>query len=858
MILVAVKGLLGRKTRAVLTALAVVLGVAMVSGTYILTDTILKAFNSVFSSSYKNTSVIISGKEIVKGSASGNATVPAALLVRVRAVPDVQAAAGGVINFNGTTDIVKLIDEKGKTIGGRGGAPTFGFGLDPRYPRFNPMKLDQGAWASGPNQVVVEKGTASKHHLRIGDTVRVSADGPTKPFTISGIARLGTVSTIGAATIAVFDVPTAQKLLHKEGQLDAISVAGKPGVSEAKLAGELRPLVPASAQVRTAQSQASSDSKDTTQGINGIRYFLLAFAAIALFVGAFVIFNTIAITVAQRAREFATLRTLGATRRQVLRSVLIEAFVIGLTAALIGLALGLALARGLNAIFVAFGADLPQAGTVFATRTVVVSILAGVIVTVFAGLFPAIQATRVPPIAAIREGAVLPRSRLSRWGPWISGALLVLALVLIADGLFVATGIVGVLIPLALGTLLLFIGVALVSGRLVKPIAAVVGMPARRLGGTAGQLASDNSVRNPGRTANTAAALMIGLALITFVATLGAGLKASETDTLNEQVRSDYVVNAGNGFDPFPAAAGDAVAGASRVSLAASVRSDKARIFGTTVDVAGVGPEIARVYHFKWIKGSDDVTRDRLGTDGAIVSKSFADRNHVGPGDVFTVQPPSGLRLTYAVQGIFDPGQTDPLFSGIMISKVAFDRGFPRPKDLFTFVNVRGGASDSATASLEHSLAAFPDVKLRTKADWVKNRAHGVDTLLLFLYVLLSLSVIVSLFGMVNTLVLTVFERTRELGMLRAIGMTRRQMRRMVRHESVITALIGAGLGLPLGLFLAALVTAGLRGQGVGFHVPILTLAIFTVIAILAGIAAAIVPARRAARLNVLEALQYE
>jgi putative ABC transport system permease protein len=544
MIGVAVKGLLGRKTRALLTALAIILGVSMVSGTYVLTDTINKAFTGVLVSTYENTSAVISGKEVVKGAAAGNATVSEQLLAQVRALPDVQAAAGGILNFNGTTDLVKLIGENGKTIGGKGGAPTFGFGLDSKYPQFNPMKLVSGTWATGPGQVVVEQGTASKHGLHVGSKVGVSADGPTRPYTITGIAKLGSVSTIGAATIAVFDVATAQKLLHKPGQLDVISVAGKSGVSDKRLVRELAPLLPSNAQVETGSEQGKKEAKNITSGLSFIKYLLLAFAGIALFVGSFVIFNTIAITVAQRAREFATLRTLGASRRQVLRSVLIEAFGIGLLGAVIGLFLGLAIAKGLNAIFVALGADLPQTGLVFATRTVVVSLLAGVIVTVLAGIFPAVQATRVPPIAAVREGAVLPRSRLSRWSAWIAGGLLVLALALLADGLFLAKGIAGVLLPLGVGTLLLFIGIALVSGRLVKPLAAVVGSPARRAGGTPGRLASENSIRNPGRTANTAAALMIGLALITFVATLGKGLKASDIAPLKDQVRSDYVATA--------------------------------------------------------------------------------------------------------------------------------------------------------------------------------------------------------------------------------------------------------------------------------------------------------------------------
>ena len=288
------------------------------------------------------------------------------------------------------------------------------------------------------------------------------------------------------------------------------------------------------------------------------------------------------------------------------------------------------------------------------------------------------------------------------------------------------------------------------------------------------------------------------------------------------------------------------------VVLAASARTEKARIFGSTVDVAGIGPAFARAYHFKWKKGPHEAPQ----ANGALVSKSFADTNHLAVGDLFTVRPPSGRRLTFGVQAIFDPGQMDPLFGGIMISRNAFDSGFPRPKDLFTFVNVRGGATDSKTAALEGALASFPDVKIRTRDAWVSNRAHGVDQLLQFLYVLLALSVIVSLFGMVNTLVLSVFERTRELGMLRAIGMTRRQVRRMIRHESVITALIGAAIGIALGIVLAALLIA--RVDFIVLSVPVGQLIIFGIAAIFVGIIAAIFPARRAARLNVLEALQYE
>ncbi len=857
MIGVAIKGLLGRKIRAVLTSLAIVLGVAMVSGTLILTDTIQKAFNTVFDASYQDTSVVISGKEVVTGSSSGNATVPDSLTASVRELPGVDAAAGAIVNFGGTTDLVKLIDRDGDTIGG-GGAPTFGFGFPPDAERFNPMKLASGKWASGPDQVVIDNTTASDNNYKIGDTIRASGEGSIQQFTISGIAKFGDLSSTGGATIAIFDLPTAQTLLNKQGQVDLISVAAKNGVSNDQLAKEIAPILPEQAQVKTSSQQADADASDVNQGISIIRWVLLAFAGISLFVGAFVIFNTISITVAQRAREFATLRTLGASRRQVLRSVLVEAGVIGLVAALIGLFLGLALAKGLNAVFVAIGADLPKAGTVFATRTIVVSLLCGTLITLLAGLFPAMHATRVPPILAVREGAVLPPTRFAKYSVYVALALVALSIALIADGLFVASGAFGVLLPLAVGTLLLFVAIAMVSNRLIRPLAAFVGQPAERMGGAAGHLARENSIRNPRRTASTAAALMIGLALVTFVATLGKGMYESDKDALNRQVRSDYVMTSGNGFDPFPAGAGDALAKAEGVTLSSSVRGDKAKIFDTTIDVAGVDTlTIDKAYRFDWTKGSDAILT-RLFGDGAIVSKDYAKDHKLKVGSPFLLETPRGDRLLMEVHGIYDPPGLDPLFTGIVISQEAFDGAFPRPKDLFTFVNVKDGSSVAATASLKKAVSGFPDVKLDTKAGWVTERSSGIQDVLTGLYVLLALSVIVSLFGMVNTLVLSVFERTRELGMLRAVGMTRRQVRRMVRHESVITALIGAALGLPLGLFLAGLVTRGLSDLGVGFHVPLLTLVVFAVVAVVAGILAAILPARRAARLNVLRALQYE
>jgi putative ABC transport system permease protein len=850
MTVVALKGLFARRLRAALTALAIILGVAMVSGSFVLTDTISKAFDSIFASSYSHTDAVVSGRKLVDFSNSGNATVSQALLDRIRRMPDVAAASGGLIDLNGDSAHATLIGRDGKAIQANGN-PTFGFGIDPSQPRFNPLKLKEGRWATGPTEVVIDAQTAKKHHFAVGDTIGVEAHGPKRSFRIVGTATYGNVQSLGGATIAVFSIPTAQRLLDLRGYSE-ISVAAKPGVSDAKLVSELKHNVPQTAQVRTAKQQANEDKKGVSSFISFIRGFLLGFGGIALFVGAFVIFNTLSITVAQRTRELATLRTLGASRRQVLRSVVLESFVIGLGASVIGLFAGFGLARALSSLFGALGLSLPQASTVYATRTVVISLLLGVLVTVLAGFVPALRATRVPPIAAVREGAVIERRK--RLGPIAGVVLFAIAAALIAYatlGGHLGSG--KSLLALAGGTLLGLLGVAGFAPALVTTLAAVVGIPARRLGGAAGRLAAENATRNPARTASTAAALMIGIALVSFVAVLGKGVHGSIDRAIGRQVNADWVITSQNGWSAFPAAAGRAAAKAPGVALASNIRSDRGRIGGANVSVNGVDPAtIARVYHFDWKQGSN-ATLARLDGHGALVKQSFGRKHHLAVGDTFTLRSPAGKPVRLSVAGIFQPPRVMEVLGGVVISQQAFDRTFTRPSNSLTLID-----GSPTQAGLDKALAAFPDAKAQTKHAYVKAQSSFIDTMLNLLYVLLALSVIVSLFGMLNTLVLSVFERTRELGMLRAVGMTRRQARRMVRHESVITALIGAALGLPLGIMLAAAVTHALGKYGVTFSVPVASLLVFAVASMIAGVLAAIAPARRAARLNVLEALQYE
>jgi putative ABC transport system permease protein len=842
------KGLAARKLRSALTAIAIVLGVAMVSGTFVMTDTMGKAFDSIFASSYKDTDAVVSGRKVVEWSQTGKATVPENVLPEIRDLPEVEAAAGSIVDFSGDSDLATIVDKQGEPIPAD---PSFGFGVDPRQPRFNPFELVEGHWA-GRDEVVLDAATASKYNFHVADLVRISADGPAHPYRLVGIAKFGEVDSIGSAAIAVFDVPTAQALYGKTG-FDSISVAAKDGVSSSALISKLEHVVPSTAQVRTGADQAAEDGAGVAEFVRVIRYLLLGFGGVALFVGAFVIFNTLSITVAQRTRELATLRTLGASRQQVLRSVVLEGLVLGIFASLVGMAVGVGLALGIDALFVALGIDLPKADLVFAPRTAVVSLLLGTVITLVASLVPAIRATRVPAISAVREGAAVPCGKLSRRTTAaavgvVSAAAGALVYGTLGSGIEPAVRIAA----LGGGIVALFVGMALLAPRLVRPLAAVVGLPAARLGGASGRLARQNALRNPARTAATAAALMIGLTLVTFVAVLGRALVVTNDQSVRKQVATEYVITSQGGWDTVPVGAGEAAARAEGVQLASSVRGDLALVDGSEAMVSGVDPAtIGKAHRFEWKHGSN-AALTRLGRGGAIVGTRLADREKLTIGDSVGLGTPANRDVSLEVAAIYDDSGADPLLGEVIISQERFDASFARPGDSYTFLQA------SSPEGVERALAAFPDAKVQTLDEFVDTRTSDLKITLSMLYVLLGLSVVVSLFGMINTLVLAVFERTRELGMLRAVGMTRRQVRRMIRHEAVLTSLIGAGIGLPLGVGLGALTVRALDDYGVGFSLPTGTLAAFTTVAVVAGLLAALLPARRASRLNVLHALQYE
>jgi putative ABC transport system permease protein len=495
-------------------------------------------------------------------------------------------------------------------------------------------------------------------------------------------------------------------------------------------------------------------------------------------------------------------------------------------------------------------------GTVFATRTVIVSLLVGVVVTLLAAIRPALRSTRVPPIAAVREGALLPPSRFARFGQPAAVATIALAVALLLVGLLVGGLSTAVrLIALGVGTVGLFLGVSMLAPKLVPPLVAVLGWPATKIGGGAGRLARGNASRNPSRTASTASALMIGLALVTLVGVLAAGLKSRFSDAVNKVFVANYAVTATNNFSPIGVASERTLRHVPGVLVVSGVRAGQGRAFGSKINVTGVDPNVSDVIKVNWQAGGPQ-TPAALGADGAFVSHDYAKAQHLSVGSPIAVQTPTGATMQLKLRGIFSPPKGGTPYGDVTVSTTRFDATYENPQNLYTFVNMQGGVTAANTNRLDAALSGFPDAKVQTKSEFKKNQLQGITTLLNLLYVLLSLSIIISLFGIVNTLVLTVFERTREIGMLRAVGMSRRQLRRMIRHESIITALLGATFGIPLGVILALMVGVAIKYPA--FTIPVGTLVVFVIAAVLAGIIAAIFPARRAARLNVLAALQYE
>jgi putative ABC transport system permease protein len=844
------RGLGARKLRTALTALAVVLGVAMISGTYVLTDTIDKAFAEVFQTASEGVDVSVTGaKPSGFGSDQASPPIEESLLPRVEAVDGVRRAEAGVFTQ------VSIRDKEGDRIG-TGGAPNFMSSVS--EPPFNAFRYVEGRAPTTADQVGIDQKTAEDKDFRIGDRISVVGLPGAKTYTVSGIARFGSESSLAGAAIVIATLPEAQRMAGYEGKIDNIAIAADEGVTPAALRARVAEALRGErVAVRTGQEEADRQANDLQDQLGFLQTALLVFAGIAVFVGAFVIYNTFSITVAQRTRELALLRTLGATRRQVLRSIVLEAFVVGVVAAILGLLAGLLIAQGLQALFKAVGADLPTTGSVIKSRTIIVALIVGTVVTVVASLAPALRSTRIAPVVALREGLVEQhRGRTRR--TIIAAVVTVLGLVALLGGL---AG--GELSLMGLGALVVFLGVAMLSPLLVRPLAALVGRPLQRVTGITGRLARENTLRNPGRTAVTAAALMIGVALVAFVAIFAAGLRGSiEKSVDNTFPAGDLIVVNQDGFEPISEEAATALRDVPGVDEVAGVRFASAKVQGRsgTSPVIGIDTGAAtRLYKAEWKEGSA-ATFDQLGSDGVVVDANSGVGKGRKVGDRLVLTTPTGEQVTYVIRGLLDAGDFSLLGGGIVVPNDRLTRDFNVRGDAFVFVDFANGANPQTTrAAIDRTLATrFPNAESQTRAEFKDDQNAQLDPLLILIYVLLALSVLVSLFGIVNTLALSTYERTRELGMMRAIGTSRRQIRSIVRQEAVITSLIGAVLGVVLGVIFALLISRPLADEGFTLSFPIGTLLLLLVLAALFGVLAAIGPARRAARLDVLRALAYE
>ena len=842
------RGFCSRKVRVTLTATAIALGVTLMAGTYVLTDTINASFAGIFRTATAGDSVVVSPHETLGQSNSSQVSpITGAMVAHVRGVPGVGTASGAV--FSQAT----FLDGRGTRL--NTAAPSFVSSVEPApFESFRPVT---GRFPSTPTEVALDQATAQRYHLVVGDPLQVAGSAPARRYHIVGIVQFAGSESFGGSGVAVLPLHEAQRVTGEPGRYDTIDVAADPGVAPAQLRDRLRSALPSSVDVRTGSEQAAQETSDIASNLGFLRTFLLVFAYVALFVGAFIIFNTFSITVAQRTRELGLLRAMGASRRQVLASVIGESLLLGVIGSGVGLALGVLAAPGLDQLFKSFGADLPDSGTVLEPRTIVVSLVAGITVSVLAGLAPAIRATRIPPVAALRAGAGADRDRPSRRGLTVALGALGAGVLMVAGGL---AGHGGAAL-LGLGALVILLGVAALSPRLVPALARGLGLLVAWRGVT-GVLARENSRRQPGRTAVTAAALMIGLALVAFVSIVAASTSASIDAAVDSSFAGNLIVESSSTASGagIPAGVAPALHTVPGVATVAPVSFSEARVAGIsgTQSLTGIDPaSFPQLYRVQWDHGSDAVYAE-LGRTGVIATRSFATAHHLRLGETLSVLTPSGRSLHLQVRGVATDSAR--LLGSLTATRALLQSSFGQRNDAVDFVGYTPGASNASVQPAVDRLLRqdFPQANSLTAAQFKATQAQQVNALLALIYVLLALAVVVSLFGIVNTMVLSIYERTQELGMLRAIGMSRRQLRRVIRYESMITSLIGAVIGLVVGTAFAAVITRSLVGSGFVLSVPVGTLLVLLVLAAGAGILAAVLPARRAARLDVLGALSAE
>ena len=832
---VTIKGLLAHKLRLALTALAIVLGVTFISGTFVLTDTLHNTFSVLFGNIYSKIDFQVRGVPQL-GTSGANAVrneLPESLLAKVRRVPGVAAAEGEVEGY------AQFVARDGKPIQA-GGASTIGISFDPDQ-QVSALHITAGGPPLNSHDVVMDAGTAQKYDFTVGQQVRIVTAGPVRTFTITGIAEFGSTGNLAGATLAAFTLPAAQQVAQERHRLDDINVVTAPDVSKPAVQRAIAAVLPAGVQVVTGQTVVSENTSAVNQSLSFFSTALLVFAFISLFVGGFTIFNTFSIIVGQRTRELALLRIVGASRRQVFRSVLGEAAITGLVSSVIGLGLGVLAARGLQALLRGFGIALPAGSLVFEPRTVLVGLAVGVGVTVVAAIGPARNAVRIPPVAALRDRQANVDVPLRR--RFASGTAVALA-----GGVLLARGLVRPALPLVGGGAVgIFVGAAMLAPAIARPLSSVLGRPLARLLGVPGQLGRQNSMRSPRRTAQTASALMVGLALVAAMSVFGASVSRSATSSADEAISADLLVTA-SGTGQLSHSVPAKVSAVPGVTVTTTVYRSKFEVSSALATLTAVSAgHLADTVILRMTAGSSAA----LAQGELLIDSTTATSRHLSVGDTVPVTFARTGASAVRIGGIY---QANAVIGSYLVSARFFLRHFsPQPPGALLLRTDGGGA---VAGAVTRALALFPNAQVQTRAQFEQTQTASVNQLLGLVYALLALAVLIALIGIVNTLMLSVFERTREIGLLRAVGMKRRQVRAMIRSEAVILAIFGAIIGIVIGTGLGVALVSSLKQQGItDTVVPASSLVAFLFLAALLGLLAATWPARRAARLDVLAAI---
>ena len=853
MIRTALKTIFAHKLRLVLTAISVMIGVAFIAGTFIFTDTINQTFTDLFDDQFAGQDVIVQAEAEFDVGFGGPPPIEESVLDTVLGVQGVAAAEGNVGGF------ALIYDSNGEAIVPMG-PPTIGASSTEDERLRGNIVIREGRTPAGPTEVVIDAKTAGDNGLVVGTPIKVQTVDGVAEYDLVGIVGFGDADNIAGATVAVFDLETAQTLFGLEGLYSGITVVGDEGVTPELLRNSIALALPEGVEAIVSADEAEAQAEALQESLGFLNTALLVFAAVAVFVAAFIIQNTFRIIVRQRQRELALIRAVGATGGQVVWMVAIEALIVGIFASVLGIALGFVISAVLTAGMSAIGFDLPSTTASLAPRTIIIGLIVGVGVTLVAAILPAIRAARIPPVAALQDVDV--RLRMSDRRRTIFGSiLLIIGVGLILAGLFgdvIDLGPLNELTAVGIGALVVFLAVSMLSSLIVPSLARFLGWPLPKIDNLTGTLAIANAVRKPRRTATTASALMIGLALVAFFFILGDSIKASVSDSIEEGLRADYVISVDGFAGGFSPSLAEELKSQDEVATTTSVRIGFWDRNGSDEILTAIEAETVDETIFLDVQ---DGSVAALVDGGVLVHEDVASDEGWVVGDTIPMGFASTGLQEVEIVGIY--GEQNIVQSNFLVGLEFYEANFSGFGSDTDFVVAVAGAEDvdpaETRAVVEAAAAPYGNVTVRDQAEYRESQEAQIDTLLVLFNALLILAVIIALFGITNTLSLSIYERTREIGLLRAVGMTRPQTRRMIRWESIMVAVIGAILGIVVGLFFGIVVTAALKPQGINvLSIPALQIFGLVIFGVVAGLLAAIIPARRAAKLNILEAIAYE